>query len=222
MFDQLYLGATAGRKQINPIRNCQLDAVEDPCTWKLGVNRTMHEGNLNMITNSPETNYTTVTAEAFSGRGRRGETLVFFPRDAEFPSQHSSSLDLSNSPIAYMATHSRDVHSPKDITPHTVLRSYGLRNLTHNHQGSAMKEVTNPPGSTVYHSSSHDSHQGAYRSDSLSITTMGHPTTWHSHNILTGEEVRPAGPGKPQRAGRIEALCPQPRWEKDCTAFRLY
>ncbi|KAL2100608.1 hypothetical protein ACEWY4_002369 [Coilia grayii] len=222
----LNAAATVRREKGNRVtlgnlsRTTRLESLPDPSTRRQG-NRSMHESTLTM-TDSAETNYTTVMAESYCGRDPGGQPLIFFHRDAEFPSQHISTLDLSNTSITYTPTHSRDVHSPKDVIPHNVLRSYGLRNFTHNHQGLAMKEVTNPPGLTLYQSSYHDSHQRTSASISHCIPPTGRPTPWHSHNILTGEEVRSADPGKARKTARNKPLCAQQPWETDCTALRLY
>ncbi|XP_041941758.1 uncharacterized protein LOC121705076 isoform X2 [Alosa sapidissima] len=188
--------------------------------------RPMHESTLT-LTDSTDTNYTTVMAESYSGRDSRGQPLIFFLRDPPFPSQHDSKLDLSNALTTYTATHSRNVHSPKDIIPypstiqHNVLHSSRNRNWTRSHEGLAMKEVTNPTGSTLFRSSYRDSHQNPSLSIGHGVSPMGHPISWHSHDILTGEDKRPAGPGKPKTA-RDDSLQAQRHWETDSSTLRLY
>ncbi|XP_062388667.1 uncharacterized protein LOC134077214 isoform X1 [Sardina pilchardus] len=182
--------------------------------------RPMHETTLT-LKDSADTNYTTVMAESYSGRDTRGQPLIFSFRDPQFPSQHDRKLDLSNTIATYTATHSRDVHSPKDIIPHNVLYNSRMRNWTRSHEGLAMKEVTNPTGSTLFRSSYHDNHQNPSSSIGHGVTSMGRPTAWHSHDILTGEDKRPAGPGKPKTT-RDDSLRAQRRWETDSSALRLY
>ncbi|XP_031421429.1 uncharacterized protein LOC116220227 [Clupea harengus] len=189
-----------------------------PCARKQW-GRTMHETTLTL--GDSETNYNTVMAESYCGRDSRGQPLIFSHRDPLVSSQHITTLDLSNTSVTYTPTESRDVHCPKDIVSHNVLQSYGLRNGTRNHTGWAMKEITNPSGPTLYHSSYRESHQKPSMSICHSITTMGHPVPWHSHDILTGEKKRPAGPGKHRKSTRDESVQAQRPWETDSCALRL-
>ncbi|XP_058272696.1 uncharacterized protein LOC131369842 [Hemibagrus wyckioides] len=186
---------------------------------KLWKGRPLHQTTLCLGDQTPC--YSTTHTQSFCGRRDDGQPLVFLLRDPCYPSQHRRALDLRNVLDSVSSTHSRDVHSPKDITPHDVLRSLRDRNWTRNHEGLDMKEVTNPPGDTAYRSS--------YRSDHCATETSarcqqasGRPTDWHRHNVLTGEERAPAGPGEPRRKCVEREMCASHRWEGDCTSLRLY
>ncbi|KAB5553571.1 hypothetical protein PHYPO_G00040140 [Pangasianodon hypophthalmus] len=167
--------------------------------------------------------YSTTHAESFCGRRDDGQLLAFFPREPSYPSQHHSDLDLRNisEGSSFSSTHSRDVHGPKDVTAHDVLRSLRTRNWTRNRESLAMKEVTNPPEDTPYRSSYRSDHCGAATSGQ-SEQACGRPTRWHRHDILTGAERSPAGPGEPKKKSIERQICAVRRWESDCTSMRLY
>ncbi|XP_062388668.1 uncharacterized protein LOC134077214 isoform X2 [Sardina pilchardus] len=116
---------------------------------------------------------------------------------------------------------SADTNYTTVMAEHNVLYNSRMRNWTRSHEGLAMKEVTNPTGSTLFRSSYHDNHQNPSSSIGHGVTSMGRPTAWHSHDILTGEDKRPAGPGKPKTT-RDDSLRAQRRWETDSSALRLY
>ncbi|XP_062875160.1 uncharacterized protein LOC134336347 isoform X2 [Trichomycterus rosablanca] len=169
------------------------------------------------------TTYSTIHTESFSGRSRDGQPLVFLLRDPKYPSQHYYSLDLSNVPKgpSYTLTHSREVHDHKEVTPHDVLQRLRTRNWMHNCEGLAVKEVANPPEDTPYRSFYHSDHciQSA---STRPANASGQPTHWHHHDIITGEEKAPAGPGKPGKVSLEKRIWPVRRWETDCTGLRLY
>ncbi|XP_060748510.1 uncharacterized protein LOC132861140 [Tachysurus vachellii] len=185
--------------------------------------RPMHQTTLCLGDQTPC--YSTTHSQSFCGRRDDGQPLVFLLRDPCYPSQHHCSLHLRNISegiSSFSSTHSRDVHSLKDVTPPDVLRSLRTRNWTRNCEGLAMKEVTTPPEETVYSS--------LYRSDYCAAETSarcqqasGRPSDWHRHNILTGEESAPAGPPREPKRNRVEMeIFPARRWDSDCTSLRLY
>ncbi|TSQ24009.1 hypothetical protein Baya_11576 [Bagarius yarrelli] len=150
-----------------------------------------------------------------------GQPLVFFLRDPCYPSQHHCRLDLGNDSrdVSFSSTHSRDVHSPKAVTPHYVLRGLRTRNWTRNREGLAMKEVTNPPEDTAYRSSYRSEHCAAEtRSEQMS----GRPTHWHQHDIITGKKKAPGVPEDPRRKRLESEICAARPWKSDCTSLRLY
>ncbi|KAF4093217.1 hypothetical protein AMELA_G00029780 [Ameiurus melas] len=191
---------------------------------KLWKGRRMHQTTFSLGDQTPR--YSTTHTESFSCRRDDGRPLVFHLTDPSYPSQHRSGLVLKNisKGPSFSSTHSRDVHSPKDITPHDLLRSLRARNWTRNREGLAMKEVTNPPEDTSYRSSYGSDHcdAAAAAASGQSERASGRPTRWHRHDILTGEERPPAGPREPKKKcveGQISAAR---RWENDCTSLRLY
>ncbi|XP_055049988.2 uncharacterized protein [Misgurnus anguillicaudatus] len=182
--------------------------------------RPMHRSTL-ILGDQTESVYSTTHAESFSRRGHDGQALVFPFRDPLSPSQHNGKLDLSNVQVTAGQTHSRDVHGPKDIVPHYVLHSAGEQNKTRNYGGRVMKEVTNPNEVTPYQTTYHTEHCNT-STRYLTDESSGHPVLWHKHNIITGEEKTPFGPGQSRRQSGERGLWAARRWETQCDSFRLY
>ncbi|KAG7334613.1 hypothetical protein KOW79_001209 [Hemibagrus wyckioides] len=82
---------------------------------KLWKGRPLHQTTLCLGDQTPC--YSTTHTQSFCGRRDDGQPLVFLLRDPCYPSQHRRALDLRNVLDSVSSTHSRDVHSPKDITP---------------------------------------------------------------------------------------------------------
>ncbi|KAF5894989.1 uncharacterized protein DAT39_015315, partial [Clarias magur] len=130
--------------------------------------------------------YSTTHAKSFSGRRYDGQPLIFHLSDPPYPSQHRHGLELRNfsEGPSFSSTHYKDVHSPKEVTPHNVLRSLRNRNWTRNRDGLEMKQVTNPPEDTLYRSSYSLDHCGDELSGRFEHAS-GRPTLRHRHDILT-------------------------------------
>ncbi|XP_018612653.1 uncharacterized protein LOC108937309 [Scleropages formosus] len=183
--------------------------------------RPMHQSTLTLGCPSAHPCYATTHARSYSRRGEDGRPLCFYYRDAPFPSQHLSSLKLSHMVPVDAESHTRDIHGPKDIVPHHVLHELGLRNRKRNQLGQVMREVANPSEPTLYQTTYRSNHSHLSHTATRDHST-GLPTRWHCHDILTGEERRPAGPGEPRRRSRDHMLWAARRWETDCCALRLY
>ncbi|KAL4659046.1 hypothetical protein GN956_G3419 [Arapaima gigas] len=183
--------------------------------------RPMHQSTLSLGCPSSHSCYITTHARSYSRRGEDGRPRRFFYRDAPFPSQHLSSLELSHMAPVHVESHTRDVHGPKDVIPPHILHELGLRNRKQNQLGLVMKEVANPPKPTTYQTTYRTDHGDPSHGTSCARST-GLPTRWHCHDILTGEERRPAGPGEPRRRSGDHVLWATRRWETDCCALRLY
>ncbi|XP_022529897.1 uncharacterized protein LOC111193423 isoform X4 [Astyanax mexicanus] len=106
----------------------------------------------------------------------------------------------------------------------SVLRSLRSRNWTRNREGLAVKEITNPPESTVYISSYHTQYCGPANCPASSLQTgaSGQPTRWHQHNILTGGDRGPARPETARRLSGDRLLWATRRLETDCPSLHLY
>ncbi|KAG9264115.1 hypothetical protein AMEX_G22353 [Astyanax mexicanus] len=187
--------------------------------------RRLHQTTLS-LGDQNQTTFTTEQKQNFSGRSRKDQPLIYQQRDPSYSSQHYSSADHSNisAKSSYTSTHSRDVHNPKDMTPSSVLRSLRSRNWTRNREGLAVKEITNPPESTVYISSYHTQYCGPANCPASSLQTgaSGQPTRWHQHNILTGEDRGPARPETARRLSGDRLLWATRRLETDCPSLHLY
>ncbi|KAA0705719.1 hypothetical protein E1301_Tti004481 [Triplophysa tibetana] len=183
--------------------------------------RPMHRSTL-ILGDHTKSYYSTTHAECYSGRGRDGHPLVFLSRDSLYPSQRTGKLDMtSNMTTTPVKTHSRDVHGPKDIVPHHVLHSTGEQNKTRNRGGLEMKDITHPNEFTQYQTTYHNEHCNTTPSR-LTYESSGQPIYWHSHNILTGEERTPAGPGRLRRESGDMVLWATRRWDTQHDSFRLY
>ncbi|XP_046894488.1 uncharacterized protein LOC124479675 isoform X2 [Hypomesus transpacificus] len=182
--------------------------------------RLMHQTTLSLGDQTSGTCYTTTHSQSYSGRSANGQVLLFFPRDPSCASQHSAQLDLSNAPsTSRPQTHSRSVHSPKDVVPSDVLHGLGRRNRSRNREGVAMMAVTNPREPTCYWTTYRSEH-ACVEPPRPSQRCLGKPTLWHQHDIVTGEARGQGVPVKTRRSGD-RALWAARRWETDCCAYRL-
>ncbi|XP_028842312.1 uncharacterized protein LOC114794128 [Denticeps clupeoides] len=184
-------------------------------------NRPMHQTTFTLGDQAINT-YSTTQAESYSGMDAQGKPLIFFYRDAPYPSQHYGNLDItSNTGAIQTQTHSRHVYTPKTITEHHVLHSHQARNRTRNCEGETMKEVTNPPETTPY-ITTYCSEHSVPKGGSDSTPPTGKPTLWHRHDILTGQDRGPVNQGRGRRASRDKVLWADRRWETDSGSLRLY
>ncbi|KAL7850168.1 hypothetical protein SRHO_G00195170 [Serrasalmus rhombeus] len=176
--------------------------------------RSLHQSTIS-FGDQTKTSYSTTHTESFSGRSCDGQPLIFQQKSA-------GSVDLSTpTGSSYGSTHSRDVHSPKDVMPQSVLRDVRTRNRIHNWEGLIMKEITNPLEATPYRSSYHTEHCSPAAS-AQPTGAAGQAALWHQHNILTGEDGGPVGPGNPRRQSRERLLWAARCRETDRLSLCLY
>ncbi|KAK2832954.1 hypothetical protein Q5P01_016843 [Channa striata] len=181
--------------------------------------RHLHQSTLNLGDTAPC--FTTTHTQSYSGRSADGCPLIFHLRDPSFPSQHHPHLDLCDNLTPLQRpplTHSTEVYRPHHITPRPDLKG---ENWARYRSGQAVREVTNPQDPPEYWTTYTTDHSSTVTNVPTQLAG-GRPTEWHQHNILTGEPRQTAVSRKHYRKTRDKLLWAARRWERDCSALRLY
>ncbi|XP_067332555.1 uncharacterized protein [Channa argus] len=158
---------------------------------------------------------------SYSGRSADGCPLVFHMRDPSFSSHHHTHLDLRDNltPLQRpLLSHNKEVYRPHHITPRPDLK---FENWARYRSGQSVREITNPQDPPEYWSTYKKDHSPTVTNVSTQLAG-GRPTQWHQHDILTGKPQQTAVSGKHCRQTRDKLLWAAKRWERDCSALRLY
>ncbi|XP_075999062.1 uncharacterized protein LOC142992482 [Genypterus blacodes] len=184
------------------------------------LRRPLHQSTLTLGDMTSAPCYTTTHAQSYCGRAADGRPLIFHLPDPCLPSQHLNRLDVGDKATpCLLQSHTREVHGLKHTTPRVNMT---LENWARYQSGRDVREITNPRDPTLYSTTYRAEHHRLPDTDGPPHWASGKPTQWHRHNILTGEERQPAGPGKPSRRSGDKQLWAARRWETDCCALRLY
>ncbi|XP_039632333.1 uncharacterized protein LOC120543363 [Polypterus senegalus] len=151
--------------------------------------RAMHQSTLNLEDGLSGADYTTTHKYFYSGKNcKEDPSKPLVIRQAQCSSQHHRSPGPLG-PLTEVERHqsySREVFAPKEVIPRHLLHSIGLHNRNRSHEGKAMREVTNPLGVPENYDTTYCSvHHGRPPSAGTGVT--GHPTPWHTHDIITAK-----------------------------------